>query len=160
MTLKYLNVDEIFEIAEQIERNGGAFYRRAAQIVADPQSRALLQALARMEDEHVDTFTRLRRDVKIDKLDPEDEGVKYLQAVAGNHIFNTAEDPAKRLTGGETAADILRIAINFEKDSVVLYLGLRDVAPPDKGRDKVNAILEEEKQHVVSLSHALKVVLK
>ena len=30
MTRTY-NIDEIFEIAEQIERNGAAFYRRGAE---------------------------------------------------------------------------------------------------------------------------------
>ena len=28
------NADEIFEIAEQIERNGGAFYRRVAEMIS------------------------------------------------------------------------------------------------------------------------------
>ena len=36
------NVDEIYEMAEHIERNGAKFYRQAADIVATPQGKDLL----------------------------------------------------------------------------------------------------------------------
>ena len=54
------NADEIFEIAEQIERNGAGFYRRAAEAVEDSQKRRILLDLASREDEHEKTFAAMR----------------------------------------------------------------------------------------------------
>jgi rubrerythrin len=39
------NADEILEMAEQIERNGARFYRRAAEGAVDPRNRQLLSSL-------------------------------------------------------------------------------------------------------------------
>ena len=57
------NVDEIFEMAEHIERNGAKFYRQAADIVATLQGKELLLGLAAMEDEHEKTYAEMRQRV-------------------------------------------------------------------------------------------------
>lgn len=51
---------EILEMAEQIERNGGRFYRKAAENLNDPASRDLLLGLAEMEDEHLAIFAEMK----------------------------------------------------------------------------------------------------
>jgi len=54
------NADEVFEIAEQIERNGAKFYRTVAENVTDADKRKILINLAEMEDEHEQTFKTMR----------------------------------------------------------------------------------------------------
>ena len=54
------SANEIFEMAEQLERNGAKFYRTSAEGVKDPASRDLLQSLADMEDTHEKTFASMR----------------------------------------------------------------------------------------------------
>ncbi len=53
------SADEIFEIAEQIERNGANFYRKAAES-AEGDNRNLLLRLAKMEDDHEKIFATMR----------------------------------------------------------------------------------------------------
>ncbi len=55
------NADEVFEMAEQIERNGGKFYRAAAEKF--PAVRELLLKLAEMEDNHERTFANMRAEL-------------------------------------------------------------------------------------------------
>ncbi len=55
------NADEIFEMAEQIEKNGASFYRKSAEAIADTGAKKLLLDLAAMEDEHEKTFADLRK---------------------------------------------------------------------------------------------------
>ena len=50
------NADEVFEIAEQIERNGAKFYRTSAKNISDVNNKNFLIQLAEMEDEHEKTF--------------------------------------------------------------------------------------------------------
>ncbi|EMR75029.1 Rubrerythrin [Thermoplasmatales archaeon SCGC AB-540-F20] len=58
------NADEVFEIAEQIERKRcKIFYRSVAEKVADSNKKQLLSDLAEMEDEHEQTFKNLRSEL-------------------------------------------------------------------------------------------------
>ena len=50
------NADEIFEMAEEVERNGSKFYREAAARAADLQIKNMFLGLAAMEDGHLRIF--------------------------------------------------------------------------------------------------------
>ena len=60
------------------------------------------------------------------------------------------------LTGSETLANVVEIAISLEKEAILFYLGLKDKVPASLGGDKIDGIIEEEKKHVVMLSRKLK----
>lgn len=154
------NVDEVLELAEQIERNGAVVYRRAAGAAEDARVRELFLHLAGMEDDHEKTFVALRREVAEDEkaptvFDPEGEGVRYLRAVAAGHVFDLTGDPEAGFTGTEALDQVLRRAITAEKDSVVYYVGLKEVVPEYLGRDKLDGIIKEEMSHITLLAGEL-----
>ncbi|HRS71257.1 MAG TPA: ferritin family protein, partial [Anaerohalosphaeraceae bacterium] len=55
------NADEIFEMAEEIERNGAAFYREAAAKASREDIKKMLLDLAAMEEGHEQTFAQMRK---------------------------------------------------------------------------------------------------
>ena len=59
----FYSVDEVMAMAEQIERNGAAFYTRAAQVVHDPATSELLARLADWERGHERLFARMRAEM-------------------------------------------------------------------------------------------------
>jgi rubrerythrin len=155
------NADEIFEMAEQIERNGARFYRQAAEGCAqDERSGELLLNLASMEDDHEKTFHQMRKSLS-DKergwemFDPHGQAAQYLQAFAGGHVFNVKEDACDRLSGTEKLEDILRIALGMEKDSIVFYQGIREMVPERMGKEKIENIIREEMKHITILNKEL-----
>ena len=152
------NADEIFEMAEQIERNGAKFYR----VVADklPEVRQILLDLAAMEDEHEKTFADMRaqlsgREQEALVFDPEGKAQMYLRVIADGFVFDAKADPTERLKGQETAEEVLKIAIALEKDSIAFYAGLKECVPLRAGRDKVEAIIREEFGHIATLNEKL-----
>jgi rubrerythrin len=152
------NADEVFEMAEQIERNGAKFYRAAAEKF--PAVQQVLLGLAAMEDEHEKTFKDMRaqlsgREQEPMVFDPDDEAQMYLQVVADGHVFDTKADPAEQLKGKDKPEDILQTAINMEKESIAFYAGLKECVPPKAGRDKVEAIIREEFSHIATLNEKL-----
>jgi len=154
------NAFEIFEMAEQIERNGVKFYRKAAEGNSDQEICQTLLDLADMEAEHEETFANMRKQISYKErelitFDPENEMALYLQAMASGHVFDLKKDPSQQLTGKETVEDILKMAIEAEKDSIVFYLGLKDFVPIKAGRDKVEEIIKEEQSHITLLSQKL-----
>ncbi len=154
------NADEIFQMAEQIERNGAKFYRKAAEH-ADADTRNLLLTLAIMEGLHEKTFAAMRAELtpadrKSNVYDPDNQGALYLQAMADSKVF--AADPSEALSGQESADEILRTAIDLEKDSIVFYQSMKAVVPAAAGLEKLSAIIDEEIGHIVTLTKQLEAI--
>jgi len=156
------NADEILGMALQIERNGAAFYKRAAQLGQSSSARALLLELAAMEEDHEKTFSEMKAGLTEDErremtYDPQGELPFYLEAFADKSVFKAIErDAAKSLAGSESVEQILGFAIGMEKDSIVFYLGLQDLVPQRLGGERVDAILKEEMGHLASLGDMLR----
>ena len=57
------NADDVFEMAEQMERNSEKFYRAAADSTQDSGNKEFLLELAVMEDAHEETFKAMRAEI-------------------------------------------------------------------------------------------------
>jgi len=151
------NADEVFAMAEQIERNGAAFYRRAAEVATHPKVRERLLQLAEWEGGHEKLFVGIRSALSAAEtdpptFDPDGDAVRYLKEMADRHVFHVHRDVSTILTGKETTEQLLDIAIGFERDSILFFRGLEIFVPPSLGRDKVQALIDEEIGHVAFLS--------
>ena len=148
------NADDIFEIAEQLERNGAKFYRSAAGAVQSDRNRELLLKLAAMEDDHEKTFKKMRSELSAAEktptvFDPNDEAVLYLRALADTRVFYEKQIDTSSMK------EILKDAITAEKDSIVFYLGMREAVPGDLGGKRLDDIIKEEMGHIRLLSGEL-----
>ncbi len=154
------NADEIFEMAETIERNAAEFYREAAKKTGDKAVQKLFTDLAAMEDSHCQIFQEMRTQLgpgekEQTTYDPENQAIQYLQSMADSHGTEGKKSRSEKLTGKESMQDIYAIAINAEKDSVVFYTALKELISKDAGRDQVEAIIDEELGHLVLLKMQL-----
>ena len=153
------NMDEILKMAEQIERNGSRFYRQAAENTTGEAAKSKLLELADMEDSHEKVFALMRselsgRETQSIAFDPNGETEQYLMAMADGNVFDRTADPVD-LVAGKSLKDLLSIAIGLEKDSILFYLGLRDLVPETRGREKVDGIIKEEMSHVTLLRNQI-----
>ena len=152
------NADEVFEMAEQIERNGGKFYRAAAEKF--PAVSDIFLGLAAMEDEHEKTFANMRAELSGTELedpvfDPDGQAQMYLRVMADGHVFDVKSDPAELLATKNAPEDVLKMAIGVERDSIAFYVGLKEAVSRKAGKDKVDAIIKEEMGHIVTLNKKL-----
>lgn len=159
------NADEVFEMAEQIERNGAKFYRAAAKKF--PSLRKTLLDLAVMEDDHEKTFAAMRAELSagdsaIDGpvFDPDGQAQMYLRVMADGRVFDVKADPAEQLAGKDTAGEVLKMAIGLEKDSIAFYVGLKEAVSRKAGKDKVEAIIKEEFGHIATLNEKLTALVR
>lgn len=155
------SADEIFEMAEEIERNGAKFYRKAAEKAPDSGARKYLLNMAAMEDGHLKTFADMRKSLtaaerEVTTYDPDDEAALYLDAMADSHGTEGKKSLTDELTGKESIEQIVRIAIRAEKDSVVFYSGLKSLVTQPSSRQKVEKIIAEELSHIATLSNKLR----
>lgn len=153
------NAEEIFEMAERIELNGEKFYRAAAENVSDDAAKAFLIELADMEVAHGKTFVDMKAELSGKEkastvFDPNDESPLYLQALADTRVFFEKETDASSLEA------IYKDAIMAEKDSIVFYLGMKDLVPDELGKKRLDDIIKEEMGHIRLLSTKLLEVKK
>ena len=161
-TMSYdFNVDEVFEMAEQIEKNGAVFYLEMAESISDAPVSQLLLDLAAMEAEHEKVFASMRANLadqeqKPTVFDPEGEAALYLRALADLRVFDEEGKKDFILSGDLPEKDrirkILRAAIGLEKESIVFYLGMQELVPERFGKHKIDKIIKQEMGHIRLLS--------
>ena len=71
-------------------------------------------------------------------------------------VFGTGSEPVHRLRSVENTAEVLKRAIEKEKDSITFYEGLKDFVSTSDDKNKVDDIIEEEMHHIEILNQALK----
>ncbi len=155
------NADEVFQIAIDIEENGKRFYEKAMDIVDNPDVKAVLGSLAKDEAEHLKKFAELKAQLpktatEATVWDPEHEMNQYLQMMADIHIFRSDLDVEKKLSLANNPEDILKLGIQFEKDSIVFFQTMQDATEEKKGREIIGQLINEEKVHLRKLSLELK----
>ncbi len=149
------NADEVFEMAEQIEKNGAEFYRKAAETVNDNLAgKNFLLELARMEENHEDVFSELRNSLTDEQrnatvADPNSDAIGYLRSLADTRVFFYKEIDTSSMD------EILKAAITTEKDSIAFYLGMKEMVSEKHGRDKIDEIISEEMSHIRMLGQEL-----
>jgi len=150
------SVDEIFEMAKQIEKNAAGFYREAAKRASDKEFQKIFVHLAAMEDSHNKIFQEMRKQLGPEEkeqstFDPDNQAILYLQSMADSHGTEGRKSRTEKLTGNETMRQIFEIAVAAEKDSVVFYTAIKELVGTETAREKVNAIIDEELGHLVVL---------
>lgn len=151
---------EVFDAAIQVERNGMAFYTKAAEYVSDPALRLKLTDLANAEKIHIHIFTQLKGQVLTDDetavlRDPNDPTSEYLQAFVEGGAFNMTTDAAHAIAEGTSVKDILLFAIERERDAIVFYSGLKMAMKKNSSRETVDEIVRQEMDHLALLNREL-----
>ncbi len=152
------SLSEAFRMAEDIEANGFDFYIQNAKASRDKSVKALFTALAEKEKVHQAIFAGFRKEYCGEKdvhwVDPDDQAAAYIRTVADNHVFNLNKDISSLVASVQTPESAIRMAIGFEKDTIVFFTAIRD-AVRDENRDKVDLLIREEYEHIRILQEEL-----
>lgn len=155
------NAAEVFQIAVEIEENGRAFYEKALAKIDDAEVRAIFKDLAQQEVEHKRKFQELKAQLPPEAAqstvyDPNNESALYLKMMADGHVFRTSDSVDAQIAKVRDAVDALRMAMEFEKDSVIFFLSMQDATEEEKGRRFIGLLVKEEQEHLRRLALQLK----
>lgn len=152
-------IDDVFAMAEHIERNGALFYRQVAnRETTDEDVRRLLLELAEMEDDHEKMFAAMRHELSARErpvFEQEADAISYLHAVTDTLVIGGGAYDSSRRADIGSLAGVLRTAIELEKDSIAFYLGLKEMLVDESDKGQVDDIIREEMRHVIDLSRNL-----
>ena len=146
------NSVEVIEMAKDIEKRGLDFYKKQAKKTEDSELKNLLLKLAEDEQDHYDTFSKMLdkakelTDTDSDYVYGEDVSA-YLRALIEFTVFPSEEEVEDKIHSIE---DILELAINAEKDSILFYREMMEYNNEDTNKI-LKRLVDEEKQHLLDL---------
>ena len=153
-----LTAFEVLEIAEKMERDAARFYRKAAGMYNDAKISKLFAELAQWEKRHIQVFADMKdrfteQAWELGRFDLDRVDAARLDVPPA--VFDEYSDPAKELTGNETRADVLKLAIKKERHTIGYYTALTEFTLGQDNIEVVKAVIEEEKRHVRILVQSL-----
>ncbi|MCP3930956.1 MAG: ferritin family protein [Bacteroidetes bacterium] len=151
-------INDICNIAAQIERNGEEAYAKASRGTSDPELSLLFQQMAEEEGKHATWFGSLKINTSISQEEKELEsmGRELLQDMVKDQTFSLETMDLIRSEGGEVVLDQL---IGFERDTILFYEFLENIIDEEKTKKHLLIIIEEERNHVKLIEEMMEVVL-
>lgn len=157
------NAGEVFKISLMIEDNGHLFYQTAAAKPFPEEIVKLFKGLASAELAHKAIFTTLLKALPAGTTtatvwDPDNELDKYLKMMADQHVFSQKPEAVAAMVDKiKTPAEAIKMAMGFEKDTIVLFLELQEAAEKyDDSRAEIKKLVDEERKHLALLTEMLK----
>lgn len=153
--MEKFSLNEVIELAVQIEKSGYRFYDSALQRKdLSSKARELIERLRNEEIRHEAAFINLRSGKDYEKLgDPINwqEAASYLKSIADCHVFSKADASIKLAVSASDEMEIIDFAIQFEKDTLIFFHSLHQHTTDRLTRKIINSIIKEEVSHVVML---------
>jgi rubrerythrin len=145
------NINEILNIAIQLEKNSEAIYREAADKVAGPDIAATLRWMADEEVKHAQWFDSLRNSatIKPDISSQESLNGDFLKSIIGDQSFSLDDIDFGDI---QQVSDLLDVFVESEKDGILFYEMLMPFIREQGTRTMLEHIISEEQNHINMLA--------
>ncbi len=157
MVVKYLNEDELFKVAMEIEKQGIEFYTKAFENASVEKAKDIFKFLSDQEKHHFQIFKRMDLEIKQIRFRPEsfDEEISaYLGSLVDSGIFENLLPKEK--WQDITDREAVSIGIQVEKSSILFYSSILSITEEASAPEALNKIIREEKSHLVMLTEIWK----
>ncbi len=143
-----LDVKEILGFAVYIEQRGYEFYIGAMKKFTDPRATPLFQYLADEEFKHEALFKRMMEgEAGLRPMEPDPEYQAYMREFVKAHQLGDREAIQDKLARLKALDDVLDLAMGFEKDSIVLFSELKELAARGNAA-ALEKVIHEEMGHL------------
>jgi rubrerythrin len=151
-----IDAADVFKIAEKVERDAAAFYRKAAQLFDESDVKTTFIQLADWELEHEKRFARMRKQLGQQASEIKSQDSSEYKALAGLNVFAMQSDPAGRLHAGLTREQVIKKAMQKERHTIIYYEGLKDFALDPAVKSNIDEIIKQEYRHIDILDRVLR----
>lgn len=157
--MQNFSINEIIELAVQIEKSGYSFYEEALQKKnLSDEARKLLEKLRNEEINHEKIFKNLRTNEEFMSLGDQvdwQSAADYLKTISDSHVFSKPGAAIKLAAESKNEKEILQNAVQFEKDTLLFFHSIYQKTEDEKSKKIINTIIEEEVSHVMILKEQL-----
>lgn len=137
-------------MAIHLERRGLAFYQAAADASEKADVSEVFQFMIVQELRHVEIFSNMKNRLDDDYQLPESypgENRSYLNSFLEDQVFSSPEQAADKARGILDPRQAVDVAIQFEKESILFYSGIKQMVRSSE-HDEIERVISEEHRHV------------
>ncbi len=147
-------IEDIRNIAVQIEKNGENAYRQAAQATPHPEIAEMLNWMAGQEAKHASWFEQFNSSVSLSAEQQQmvDVGKDLLQEMVKDQTFSLDKNELENHT---SVQELLQQFITFEEDTALFYDFIRGLIEDDETLVQLERIIKEENNHARKLQEIL-----
>lgn len=150
------SIREVLEMALQTEKKGKDFYNTIADRFRDKKElKDLFIKLSLQEKKHELSFEKLLETVTEQEPQGWEEAQNYFRAIVESEFFMGGGKALTAMEEVRTENDAVNRALDFEKESILYYTGLKDFVS-DKAT--VDEIIREETDHVTWLKGLMEIL--
>ena len=153
-------IEDIRQIAIQIERNGEQAYRSAARMCAKQEVEKILIWMAEEEHRHRKWFESLpleAKEVPKEFLEMEAMGRSLLKEMVEDKTFSL---DGECLHSAPDVIAVLSQSLDFEKDTILFYEMLKAFMEDQGSAAQLEKIIEEERGHADLLKKTMDKIIK
>lgn len=157
--MEKFSINEIVELAVQIEKKGYTFYNKALERKGlNSNSAELLQKLRDDEIVHEQTFKRMRTELNREEITLSgdwQEVSNYLRTISDSHIFSKPDAAIELAISANDEKELIENAIQFEKDTLLFFNSIYKKIEGRIVRKILKKIIKEEVHHLKKLKNIL-----
>ena len=156
MAQKFFNEIEAAKIAQNMERHGLEFYRKAAARVKDMATRDVFLRLAEDEKKHLAQFEELEETLQAARREAagytdDADLTAYIDRLVETQVFADEGAVARLAEQATSDYEVLAVAIRAERDAILFYQEMLDFIDSNAAREAFSRILQEERGHLQTL---------
>jgi rubrerythrin len=143
-------LQDVLDMAAQIERNGEKVYRQALARTDDPELAEMLAWMADEEARHAAHFEdqRLRLAGEEDNILLEELGRLMLESIVGDRGFSLEDVDFNQIA---EVNELLQVMIDFERDTLQFYRLFQSLIANESERYRLGRIIADEEEHIRKL---------
>jgi rubrerythrin len=144
-SMKEYHVTEAIQTAIQMEKDGHAFYTKAAAQTTDAYGRSVFESLAADELVHLETFQKMFQG-KIDAVEW-DTLVQSNKKYANLAVFPKDLKTVEGASPSSNELDALRMGMDSEKEAIDYYTKILNGTSDGEVQEILTEIINQEKNH-------------
>jgi len=144
------NARTLLDHAVKVERDGYRFYIHLAKAMPDKKQMDFFLLLAEDEQRHEQTFQKMARELPAGQGPESDHLDEALNGFLRDMDQYGASQVERALRGEMDRSDMIQLAIQLEKDSIIYYSSLKAHAG-NENLKLIESIIDEELRHLSRL---------
>lgn len=150
--MNIFHISEVVDLGIEKEKKRRDFYAMVADRFQDPDIKKLFTQLRDWEQMHIKKFTEIRDSLPEEGGDSESyqgELNNYMQVVVDEKLYSKIS-PAEFSKIVKSELDAINYGLQFEKDAILLFVGLTPYVD-NVNKEIIQKLIEEERQHIIYL---------
>lgn len=146
----------IIDYAMRAEKDGIGFYMKAAKKFNDRELRDLFMKLAKEEARHLEYFIGIKAKAEkrgVDQCFRVETVSDYLETIIREGFFPKGDSMVKRLEKVNDVGGACAIAMEAEKNAIMLYSELSKLSKDKEQKKILEDITKEERSHIVMVGN-------